>query len=294
MTGARQTLLSWARVIDSFETVPDIYKNPYQALVGNTGALPYTVLAPAQGAFRGRKSRERLLCEISDMFYVLERAGAEVFTTGYRSRDICSFEVGNILLYSWFSISGRTNAGAEAASTVEFNEATLRHFEPFFCKMRPAPTGLDQPDPEVEEAKFDYLSTQNFKFMNFARASLAPGERVIQSLYQPRNRQSVIKVLGRNIYRTISPAHLTILTDKEVILIGDVEGIAENKRSRYGGVRRYLPLRSIVSVALQEQPNDLLSFTFNVSPNVQVERLFDAAHLREIDNLKKALETLFG
>jgi hypothetical protein len=286
-------MMSWASVIDSFETVPDIYKNSYQTLVGNTDALPYTVLAPAQVSPRSTSS-ERLLCEISGTFYVLERAGSQIVTSGFHYPDICSFELGNILLYSWFSISGRTISGAEAALTVEFNEATLRHFEPFFSKMRPAPTGTDVSDLKAEQAKFDYLSMVNFKFMNFARESLVCGERIIQSLYQPKKRQSLVTVLGRSIYRTISLAHLTILTDQEVILIGDVELVKGNKRSRYGGVRRYLPLRRIVSVTLEEQPNDLVRLTLQVSPDIRVQRLFAASQLQEIEHLKKALESLLG
>ena len=292
MTGARQTMTTWARVIDSFEPVPEVFKNSYQTLVERHGAAPYTVLAPAQGSPRNKKSTERLLCDLGDTFYLLERSDAQVITTGYPYQDISSLELGNILLYSWFSINGP--AGAEAALTVEFNEATLRHFEPFFNKMRPAPAALEQSALKGEQAKFNYLSSENYKLMNFARESLVCGEKVIQSVYQPPNRQSVITVLGRHFYRTHFPAHLTILTDREVILLGEAERITENKRSKYGGIQRYLPLRSLVSAVVAQQPNDLLKFTFHVLPDVQVERLFDASHLEEIENLKKAIETLAG
>lgn len=294
MTGARQTMMAWAKVLDCFEAIPTIYQKTYQALVGNTSVIPYTVLAPAQGNLRDRKSAERLLCEVNDTFYVLERSGAQVHTTGYRYPDISSLEVSNILLYSWFAVGGKTNTGSAATVTVEFNEACLRHFEPFFSKMRPAPSALDPLDLKLEQAKLDYLSIENFKFMNFARESLVPGERVIQSLYQPLNRQSVISVLGHSLYRTLSLAHLTILTDKEIILIGDAERITENKRSRYGGVWRYLALHSLSSVALDQQPNGLLSLTFYVSPDIQVERFYDASRLREVEKLKQAIEALIG
>ncbi len=285
-------MLSWARVIDSFEAVPEIYRDAYQALAGNTGLVPYAVLAPAQASPRISKSSEKLLCEISGALYVLERVGEAVVTTGYRYQDVCSFELGNILLYSQFSISGRTTTGAESTLTVEFNEATLRHFEPFFSKMRPLPAGPDPSGLQAEQAKFNFLSTENFKFMNFARERLVRGEKVIQTLYQPQNRQKLITVLGHSFYRTRFLAHLTILTDKEVILIRDDERITEKKRSRYGGVWRFLPLHSLVSVTLKEIPNDLLSVTFHLASNIQVERFFDAPHLHEIENLKKTLEAL--
>jgi hypothetical protein len=295
LTGARQTMMSWARLIDSIQAIPEIFNIPYQTLVGGAaGVVPYTVLAPSQCNPWNSKFAERLLCEIGNTFYVLQLAGNQVITTGFCYQDICSLEVGNILLYSWFSIHGRTISGTDGVLKVEFNEATLRHFEPFFSKMRPRSPCPDQGNLKIEQAKFDYLIKENFKLMNFARQSLVKGERVIQAVYQPRNRQSIINVLGKKFFTTISLAHLIILTDQEVILLGDVEKVSEKKRSKYGGVYRFLPLRSIVSVELENHPHDLLEFTFNVSPDIRVKKLFDSALLEEVKNLKIALETHLG
>ncbi|MCX6066856.1 MAG: hypothetical protein NT121_14045 [Chloroflexi bacterium] len=287
-------MMSWAKVIDSFENVPEIYKTSYRALLGDSVVVPYTVLAPIQDSPWSGKAKERLLCEINDTFYVLERTGAKIITTAYRYQDIDSLELGNILIYSWFSISGMTNTGIETALTVEFNEATLRHFEPFFGKMRPAPADSDLSRLKVEQAKFDHLSTENFKFMNFARASLVPGERVIHSCYQPPKRQNLMTVLGRSFYRNIFLAHLTVLTDQEVILISDNERAIGNKGNRYGGVRRYIPLRRLASVAIEEHSKDLLRFTFQLSPNSQVIRFFDSANLVQAETLKKVIDSLLA
>ena len=294
MTGTRQTMMSWARPIDSFEAVPETYKQTYQMLVGNAGTIPYTVLAPAQGNFRSHKSIERLLCEIDNTFYALEPDGSQVVLTGYGYQDINSFELGNILLYSWFSFSGKTDTGADAALTVAFNEATLRHFTPFLSKMRPAPASHDQFDLKAEQSKLDHLSVENFKFMNFAREGLVRGEKVILSLYQPPIRQRMLTVLGRSVYHTHSLAHLTVLTDKEVMLFGEAEHVAESKRGKYGGVRRFLPLSGLDSVKLEQEPDDMLSLTFHISPEIAVKRLFNASHAREVETLKKAVEGLMG
>jgi hypothetical protein len=292
LTGARQTMMSWAKYVDSFEAVPEIYKIPYQTLVGNTSTLPYTVLAPAQDRPRSSKSVEKLLCEIGETFYVLERSGSLVATTGFPYPDIYSLEVGNIILYSWFTFHGRTITGTEATLTVEFNEATLRHFAPFFTKMRSMCAYPDQYDLKAEQAKFDWLSEVNFKYMNFGRQSLVPGERVIQTVFQPSNRHSILNVLGHRFYRINFLAHLTILTDQEVILIGEAERFTEKERSPYGGIRHYLTRCDLVCVELEELPDDLLRLTFRVSPDFQVERLFEASRLHEVEHLKKALESL--
>jgi hypothetical protein len=294
LTAARQTMMSWARLIDSIQDIPEIYKISYQTLVETTGVVPYTVLAPSQSNPWNSKSIEQLLCEIGDTFYVLQLAGTQVITTGFSYHDICSLEVGNILLFSWFSIHGRTIAGTDGVVKVEFNEATLRHFEPFFSKMRPRSPHPDQGDLKTERAKFDYLIQENFKLMNFARQALVKGESVIQAVYQPGTRQSIMNMLGQKFFRPISLAHLVILTDQEVILLGDVEKVTEKKRSKYGGVNRFLPLRSIVSVELAKRPHDLLELTFNLSPGIRVKKLFDPALLQEVENLKNALETQLG
>ncbi|MEI7848677.1 MAG: hypothetical protein WCK35_22945, partial [Chloroflexota bacterium] len=139
-------------------------------------------------------------------------------------------------------------------------------------------------------ARFDTLASLNFKFMNYARDSLVPSEMVNQFIFQPKNCQNMFSLFGHNYYRTISQAHLVILTDSEVILIGDTVNTSDNKRSKYGGVRRFLPLRSIVSVTLEPTLNNLYSFRMQIAPQLTVARLFDAAHLTEVENIKKAIE----
>ncbi len=145
-------------------------------------------------------------------------------------------------------------------------------------------------DMKAERARFDSLASLNFKFMNYARDSLVLGEMVNRFVFQPKNRQNMFSLFGRQYYRTISQAHLIILTDSEVILIGDTVNISDSKRSQYGGVRRYLPLCSLVSVTLEPTFHNLYSFTLQIAPQLQVTRLFDAARLIEIENFKKALE----
>jgi len=285
-------MMSWARVIGSYRELPDIYKFPCQKLIASTETLPYTVLAPAQGGVWYRKSAERLLFDVGNTFYVLERSGSQVTTIGFPYSDISSLEVGNILLYSWFSINGKTDVGSESTQTIEFNEATLRHFAPFLCKFRPAPDLPPSASFHAERAKFDNLSTENFKFMNFARDALLPGQRVIQSIYQPVNRRQLIHLFGRHFYRTFSLAHLTILTDQEIILISDAEKITEKQRSKYGGVLRYLRLSSLESVSLQQLPNEFAELTLKFSSGLEIKKLFDPHHRLEVEKLTQALRAL--
>lgn len=71
-TGARQTMMTRAKRIDSFEELSEACKIPLRNLTAEGGAFPYAALAPPQeGAFE-IPSPERLLCEIGDTFYALQ------------------------------------------------------------------------------------------------------------------------------------------------------------------------------------------------------------------------------
>lgn len=291
MTGARQIMLSWAREICTLDELPQLYRPAFARLFEGAAAMPYSVLAPAQSAGRGSKPAERLLVDGGDRFYLLERAGSEVLTTGYRYQDIVFLETGKILLYSWFSIYGKTVEGREKRSIIEFNEVTWRYFQPFFGRIRPAPVG----DAGRSEADpFDALARVNYKLMNFAYDGLVSGEYVLQYVYQPEIRQPWLSVLGRKFYRTTAFTHLAILTDQELIFIGDVEQVTDRRRSSYGGAWQYLPMRSLQAVTLAQQPDGLLCLTAQLSADFQVTRLFEPAQRAEVEHLKQTLEQRIG
>jgi len=65
LTGARQTMLSWSRVVDSFESMPEVFKNSYLLALGELQPFPYVVFAPCMAGLR-RKVTEKLLVETSD------------------------------------------------------------------------------------------------------------------------------------------------------------------------------------------------------------------------------------
>jgi len=47
LTGARQTMLSWSKVIESYEAVPEVFRGLYKMILGDEPQFPYTVFAPA-------------------------------------------------------------------------------------------------------------------------------------------------------------------------------------------------------------------------------------------------------
>lgn len=265
LTGAQQTMLSWAKVIDTYELIPEAFMSSYQKFLKDEPIFPYTVFAPSIAGFH-HKTTEKLLCEIRESIYVWQRIGNRVNLTVYPLRSITDLEVGCILLFSWITIGGMTQSGLVSSSTVEFNTATTRHFSRFVNKLRPAPNILNGNERWVERSKFDYLKIDCFKFMNYAIESLVGSEKVIQTIWQPKICKPIVR-FGRLMFnRALALPTLTILTDKELIIIQDDERIRENRGTRYGGKWKYVALNHIKSASLVNMTDDPLLFTIELSP----------------------------
>ncbi len=294
LTGARQTMSSWAKVIEPPETVPEVYRNSYNMELGHEPNLPYTVFAPAIAGLRHRTT-EKLLCEANDTIYVWERAGDQVALAAYPLETISDLERGEILLFSWITIGGVTKAGEVSSTTIEFNTATSRHFARFVNKIRPAPEFLEGCTRDVEQAKFDTLASESFKFTNFARESLVQGEQVQQIVWQPKISKPLTRLWRYTFYQTLSLAHLVILTDKELIVIQDDERSRESRGIRYGGKWHYIALKHIGAVALSAQGDDRVNLSLTLVPGGRrLEIMFAAARKEEIARLQDGLEKLKG
>lgn len=277
---------TWARVIESVADAPGDFRAALDVLEKRLGEFPYAVFAPRMDG-PGSTHKRRVLCHADETISICEETNGEVTEISLRYADISVLEVGNILLYSWFSIWGKSTRGEEIALTVEFNESTQRHFEPFFAQMRPA--GEKGADRAAEHAKLSFLSSDNFKFMNFACQTLIPGERVLHTVYQPIRREALVAFLGRAFYRTIFPAHLLLLTDRELILIGEAEHVAEKNRGKYGGTLRYIPLRLLESVDEEPISGDLKKVVIRMKFGPPVERLFDSSSAESRRDFLEAL-----
>ena len=252
--------------------------------------MPYTVFAPAIAGLRHRTT-EKLLCEVHDTIYVWERVGGRAALTAYPLETISDLEMGEILLFSWITIGGVTQAGEISATTVEFNTATSRHFAPFVSLIRPAPDPLAGFALDVEQAKFNYLTAESFKFGSFASSSLIEGEQVHQIVWQPKIRKPLTRLGKFTFYQTLSLPHVTILTDKELIVIQDDERTRENRGVRYGGKWRYVALKHIDAVALSAQGDDLVTLSLTLVPGGrQLEIMFAASRKEQIARLQDNLE----
>lgn len=273
LTGSKQTMASWARIIEAPEDIPPAYQDAYAALTQNTPKFPTLILTPASREL-SRKVSEKLFWITDNFLTVLERDGKQITRQQFNLDTLRDVEVGTILLYSWITISGILQTGEFAVSTFGFNTATLRHFTTLLERARGFPEKAPSVVSHTEQAKLDYLQGSAYKFMNFGKSSLRPDARILSSLWQPEVRVKSFDLLGVKLYRTISTAHLLIITDKEIIFIRDDPRIKSVRGARHGGVWRYIPRRSLVAAELSESTGDLLSMTLFLTDNGHLDILF--------------------
>lgn len=293
LTGARQTMTAWSRVIEVREDIPTFYKRSFDEHVGGGQPFPHVVLTPALDKFR-RRTTEKLVVDTDEAIHIFERDRNQLHVRCYPYRDICAVEVGSVLLESWLTVHGKTSEGEAGSATIELNTTSLYHFDGVLKKLRPSFRSVDSAQAAVEKDKFDCLSAVNFKFMNYGRQSLVPGETVLQFLLQPEIRQPVLTVFGRTFYKTLAPAHLTILTDQELILIRSDERGRTSRADRYGGIWQFIPLRSLVSVAISKPADGRLTLSIHYQPGHTVERLFDISNKPQLEQACSRLQTLIG
>ncbi len=136
---------------------------------------------------------------------------------------------------------------------------------------------------ETEQEKFNSLDSSTFKFMNYARNSITPGEEVIHFVWQPEIQVPRLPFFHLPFSRTLTTAHLLILTNNQVILLREDERSHLNRGIRYGGVRHFIPLHSIRSSSITEKQDNHLVFGLQLCDNRQMEWIF-------VDSLRQELE----
>jgi hypothetical protein len=285
LTGAKQSMSAWTKVIESYEDVPSVYKGFFGKQLTDNQTIPYTLLAPPLVKPAG-KTTEKMICDADNAIHILEQNGSRVVTKSYPYQTVSMLEMGNVLLSSWFTISGVTSTGTADISTIDFNDSSIHHYETFMKKLRPLTreTGMNQ--FKVEKDKFNYLSANNFKLMSYARACLIDGETVQQIILQPEIRKPRWPMLGDRFLKIVTLPHLTVLTSHELIFIEDIGRGNKAGQPKYGGIWQYIPLRSIKSMAWSKTTDeDWLTLSITVSPDKTVTKIFAISSKPELEQL---------
>ncbi len=281
-TIAEQTRASWAKSVTCYSQLPEAFQDLFKTLLGGNNVWPYTVLMPTYEGFM-RRENSKLICSLNDKIYVMERAKNKTICTCYPIDDIGYVEVGVVLLYAWIKISGIASDGVKSSSTLKFNAVTDYLLAPIIEEARSAAGTPGDADRNLELAKFDYLAQSNFKFMSYGRKSILPGEKVIHILLQPEIQEKIFTILGRSFFKTVSTTHISILTDRELILIREEEQSRWSLNARYGGIWRYIPLNKIMSVSIAREERDRLALSIHLPGDDQIVSSFSTSNQSELD-----------
>jgi hypothetical protein len=292
LTAEIQTKLSWARVVESYDALPESFREAFTAIYpAGVRAFPYAVLTPQRDGFLVR-ANPKLVWSLGDTLYILERTRAGVEATCYAFEDISCVEVGKVLLKAWITIRGWSGDGVAAATRLEFNAVNDRLFEPFLDQMRRAPCDAGVTEIGRERAKFDYLERLNFKFMNFARHSIRPGDVVLACLFQPEIRATVVRLFGRALTRAVVAAHISVLTGRELIIVQDagIGGWGAAQEPHYGGIWTYIPLDRIRSISVTRREDGLLVRLLCLQHGERIVSTYEAGSAGELNRLQAELQ----
>jgi hypothetical protein len=289
MSATEITKLSWAQRIESYETVPSPYKSFFGPLLAQGRIFPYSVLTPPHEGFL-HPTTEKLVCDLGDEINVLERSGNSFLMFSFPLESISYIEVRTVLLDSRIKITGITRQGTPASITLKFNSVTDYLLRPILARMRHGPVDPKNAVKQSELDKFNPWMRLNFKFMNYAKHSLLGGETVEHAILQPEIRNSLFTFLGKTIYRTISPTHVSILTERELIMIR--EEPAGRGNEKYGGVWDYIPLNKIMNLIVNAKEGNLLVLSIRLPESERLDFLYQASIKEEIEQLLERFKVL--
>lgn len=276
---------SWARSVRSYEEVPSVYRSFLDALPGSdTSPFPYTVLTPIYIGIYGKAEHERLVCATGSHIHVLERIEDRFTPTSYRLDCISFVETGIILLHAWISIHGLSDTGLASSTTLVFNSVADQVMAPLVECMRSTVACTQGTDVHKGRASLNYLATVNYKFMRYGKRSIRPDDNLGEIIYQPEIHLDLLRWPLFHLSRSISPAHLVILTDRELILIRDDDSQSWLQGSPHGAIRTYVPRNKIKSAGLGIQ-NNLLLFTITLADNLHIQSLFEESKKAELERL---------
>ncbi|HTP09204.1 MAG TPA: hypothetical protein VMP08_13200, partial [Anaerolineae bacterium] len=267
----------------SREELPPAYHGFFAARPAGE-PFPHAVLTPTFAGFM-RRETEKLVCCLDEQLIILEKTSGEPKCTTFRLNDLNYVEIGAVLLKAWINLQGRANAETTLTTiTLRYNAVTDWLFAPFIHQIRGAAANPIEFPHEAELSKLDDVPLLSFKFRNYARRSLLPGDRLIAALAQPEIRRPVIRI-GRWTYqRTIATAHVLLLTDRELIIIRDDPDSPQSfDNTRYGGVWQYIPLGKIERITRQDKGAGVLAVSLDLPLGSRIESLFPVERRADVE-----------
>ncbi|VBB09761.1 Hypothetical protein LUCI_5059 [Lucifera butyrica] len=280
---------AWARKVTSPDQIPAVFREFVPALE----PFPHIVYSPPDswGSYR---TNAKLTCLTDGAIYFLEKTKTGVTQVRFALEDIDCIEQGVVLLYSWIAVRG-TCDGRTAGFKVEYNTVMDLLFNTIVQSVRQKLVRPGHADYQEEMKKLNYLVSIDFKYMNYSRFALLPGQSMLQTVYQP----AIGKKVMIFFYKRLTSAHLLMLTDTELILIQDEEADAKKfffkgQSSQYGGIWQYIPLHRLHSLAVEPDPaTGLLVWSVTVQAG-KLQLLFSPEQQTALERFNAAVRAAKG
>jgi hypothetical protein len=284
-TSSTQTMKTWARYIDS-HSVPEKFARAFSRL---DAPLRLAIYIPGYKLLWRQGQLETLICLYPDRFAVLQSVGQKVKTISTPFADVLCLEHGKILLQSWIKITLPTGMLA-----FQFNTVNLPLFTPLIKKIRHSWDALSckftdkisvsQP----ESSSLDDLVGFNYKFMNYGKNAIRQDDSLVAFAYQPERCLQEVKLLSKTILERYSRPHLTLLTEKELILIKESSPIKHDKKMMYGGVFTYIPRQTLGKITFDRDIEKCLT-TMKIAFTSRTITSTFSANNSALKSLRKAL-----
>jgi hypothetical protein len=271
--------------------VPDIYRSAFEKIIGNN-AFPYTLLTPSYMGFNIKGSEKLVFC-LADRVYELSAAGGDVATKSHLLKELLYIEEGRALLHSWVKICSLGEHGRPLITEYTFNTVSEHIFAPLIKNMRVTIETTGRIFTDANQSRFDAFYQENNKLLNYARRSILPDDKAVQIVYQPEIRNVIVKLFGKSLFRVLSLAHVSILTDRELILIQEGAGGKGGEDIRYGGIFRYIALGKITSIYAAKPKDGVFTLSVYLSDDITLKVVFRESKREDVDALQSRVEMLF-
>ena len=282
---------SWARRVESYADLPKVYAPFVDSLPRRQREpFPYSVLTPTFRGSYGRSEKEHLLCIVDDEVHMLQFVDNRLHADCFSTAEICFLERGSILLHAWLTMAAQDGTGLRSTS-IRYSSVTDYLMAPFLECLRAAPTAGSAADLAAERSRFVYLTETHFKFMSYGQGSIRPGACVRRILLQPEVRREYLGLLGFSISRLVWPAHLTILTDSELILIRDDDSQRWTRGSPHGAIWTYIPRRKIVDASVTSGDDGRQALSIALPGGTCIRSIFDSAQRPQLELLLSELRS---
>lgn len=276
---------AWAKLVKTEEEIPAVFKETLSKFIDFKEKLPHTIYSPPD-KFSNKLSNPKLLCLLDSSLLCLEKNTDEIRVIEFNFADIIYVQRAQMLLYSTIRIKGVSN-NTVTTFTVEFNTVIEKLFVYITDKIRKHNFGATDTTTFDNLEKFRFMEKLDFKFMTYGIESILVGDDVIDVLYQ----QKLVKNVAIVLKKLVTPAHLSILTSKELILI------SESATMKHGLTWTYIPRGNIQSITNEKNSaENIINISINLIHNQGISSVFSltsnnlVSHLADEFNLNSAKE----